>query len=104
MYLETGGKGETNFLACGIMAHIRLPRQITGSYSCFSPEDRERSQHLFRALRGDLYSTFPGMESCEPDFLNHEREPLSRYNRPSPFNATDLTWIALVIDRRPNRP
>jgi Piwi domain len=29
----------------------------------FSPEDRERSQHLFRALRGDLYSTFPGMEA-----------------------------------------
>ena len=29
----------------------------------FAPEDRERSQHLFRALRGDIYSTFPGMES-----------------------------------------
>jgi hypothetical protein len=29
----------------------------------FAGEDRERSQHLFRALRGDIYSTFPGMES-----------------------------------------
>ncbi|WP_158920956.1 Piwi domain-containing protein [Acidisphaera sp. S103] len=29
----------------------------------FKPEDREQSQHLFRALRGDLYSTFPGMQS-----------------------------------------
>lgn len=29
----------------------------------FAKEDRESSQHLFRALRGDIYSTFPGMES-----------------------------------------
>jgi hypothetical protein len=29
----------------------------------FAGPDRERSQHLFRALRGDIYSTFPGMES-----------------------------------------
>jgi hypothetical protein len=29
----------------------------------FTGEDRERSQHLFRALRGDIYSTFPGMDS-----------------------------------------
>jgi Piwi domain len=28
----------------------------------FTKEDRERSQHLFRALRGDLYTTFSGME------------------------------------------
>jgi hypothetical protein len=28
----------------------------------FTKEDRERSQHLFRALRGDLYSTFSGMD------------------------------------------
>src|SRR6266446_915407 len=29
----------------------------------FAGADRERSQHLFRALRGDIYSTFPGMET-----------------------------------------
>ena len=28
----------------------------------FAGPDRERSQHLFRALRGDIYSTFRGME------------------------------------------
>ena len=29
----------------------------------FTGPDREKSQQLFRALRGDTYSTFPGMES-----------------------------------------
>lgn len=29
----------------------------------FAGPDREKSQQLFRALRGDTYSTFPGMES-----------------------------------------
>jgi hypothetical protein len=29
----------------------------------FAKDDRERSQHLFRALRGDIYSTFSGMDA-----------------------------------------
>jgi hypothetical protein len=29
----------------------------------FANDDRERSQHLFRALRGDIYSTFSGMDA-----------------------------------------
>ena len=31
-------------------------------YFLYRPEDRPLSRDLFRALRGDIFSTFPGME------------------------------------------
>jgi hypothetical protein len=36
----------------------------------FAKDDRERSQHLFRALRGDIYTTFPGMDSMFGSAIN----------------------------------
>jgi hypothetical protein len=38
----------------------------------FAKDDRERSQHLFRALRGDVYTTFPGMDSMFDAAINRE--------------------------------
>lgn len=38
----------------------------------FAKDDRERSQHLFRALRGDIYSTFPGMDAMFGAPINRE--------------------------------
>jgi hypothetical protein len=38
----------------------------------FAKDDRERSQHLFRPLRGDIYSTFSGMDTMFGVPINRE--------------------------------
>ncbi len=38
----------------------------------FTGNDRERSQHLFRALRGDIYTTFPGFEAMFGSTISRE--------------------------------
>ena len=73
------------------------PLQNTPDYTrlCFlyRPEDRPLSHDLFRALRGDTFSTFPGME-------NMFRLPLSN-DRVSGIPISDFNGeeIARVADR-----
>ena len=63
------------------------PLQNTPDYTrlCFlyKPEDRPLSHDLFRALRGDTFSTFPGMESMFRLPLRNDRVsgiPVSDFN------------------------
>jgi hypothetical protein len=53
----------------------------------FQPADRSKSQELFRALRGDTYSTFPGMSSMFG--VHWSRDNVSGIEVPS-FKPNDL--------------
>lgn len=53
----------------------------------FAKDDHERSQHLYRALRGDIYSTFPGMEAMFGAAMS--RQNVSGIEVPG-FTNTDL--------------
>jgi hypothetical protein len=68
----------------------------------FAKNDRERSQHLFRALRGDTYSTFSGMESMFGAPIN--RANVSGIEVPgfsnSELKATGATLKAQYPDER----
>jgi hypothetical protein len=60
---QDGREGNNQFF--GLRDHGPFQRSDSASrlVFIFAGVDRERSQHLFRALRGDIYSTFPGMQS-----------------------------------------
>lgn len=55
-------QGKNQFFGIRDHAPLRLPQVNTKLVFIFQAIDRARSQDLFRALRGDTYSTFPGME------------------------------------------
>ena len=63
----------------------------------FAPEDRERSQHLFRALRGDIYSTFPGMASMFGAKMS--RQNVSGIEA-SGFSNSELRSTCLALKRQ----
>jgi len=63
----------------------------------FAPEDRERSQHLFRALRGDIYSTFPGMASMFGAKMS--RQNVSGIQA-SGFSNSELRSTCLALKRQ----
>jgi hypothetical protein len=59
-----GGGQESRNQFFGLRDHgpLEAPKRSTLLAFIFRKEDRERAQDLFRALRGDTYPTFPGME------------------------------------------
>lgn len=66
----------------------------------FSKEDRERSQHLFRALRGDIYSTFSGMDSMFGAPIN--RENVSGIEVPGFSNSALVATCLTLKTQFPN--
>lgn len=63
----------------------------------FREDDRLRSQELFRALRGDLFATFPGMTPlfrCRFDKLNTSGLPVAG------FTHSDLLGVATDLKSR----
>jgi len=63
----------------------------------FTPEDRERSQHLYRALRGDVYTTFPGMEAMFRTKMS--RDNISGIGTPS-FSHDDILSTARTLKQQ----
>jgi hypothetical protein len=59
-----GGGQESRSQFFGLRDHgpLKQPKRPTELAFVFRKEDRERAQDLYRALRGDTYPTFPGME------------------------------------------
>ncbi len=62
-YLFAGKRdGKNQFFGLRDHAPFKCADKKSRLAFLFLPEDRAKSQDLFRALRGDTYSTFPGME------------------------------------------
>jgi hypothetical protein len=59
-----GGGHEATSQFFGLRDHgpYQMPSRSTDLVFAFAKDDRERAQHLYRALRGESYPTFPGME------------------------------------------
>jgi hypothetical protein len=58
-----GREGKSQFFGLRDYGPFQTPEIGSRLAFVFGGGDREQSQDLFRALRGDTYSTFPGMEA-----------------------------------------
>ena len=63
IFVFGGGRESRNqFFGLRDYGPLEAPKRSSQLAFLFRKEDRERSQDLYRALRGDTYPTFPGME------------------------------------------
>jgi len=87
-------EGKNQFFGLRDHAPIQPAEPNTKLVFVFQASDRTKSQDLFRALRGDTYSTFPGMEKMF-------RTPINKNNvagiEVSSFGNEELNKICLTL-------
>ena len=87
-----GGESNSQFMGIKQSGPLKQP-QDTHLYFIYRPEDRPLSHDLFRALRGDTFGTFPGMQRMF-------EVPMSKENvNGTAISAFDAREIERIRDR-----
>ena len=97
-YIFDGGKEAKNqFFGLRDNPPLKLANPNTHLEFVFLPIDRSKSQDLFRALRGNTYTTFPGMEKMF-------RMPIGNHNVSATetlgFSNGELRQTAIAIKKK----
>ena len=97
-YIFAGDKAaRSQFFGLRENPPLKLADQNTRLEFVFLPSDRSKSQDLFRALRGDTYTTFPGMEKMFRTQIGNQNVSATET---SGFSNSELSQTAIAIKKK----
>lgn len=97
-YIFAGDKAaKSQFFGLRENPPLKLADQNTHLEFVFLPSDRSKSQDLFRALRGDTYTTFPGMEKMFRTQIGNQNVSATETTG---FSNSELSKTAIAIKQK----